>query len=49
MSPGGTQPMAGAVQDVGDSTTLNEYAGARPGRYQRRIKDTQQFTTCTKQ
>ena len=44
----GTQPMAGAVQDTGNSTTLNGYAGARMGRCQRMMKGGEQFTTHAK-
>ena len=38
MSLRGAKPMAGAVHDMGNSTTLSRYAGARTGRCQRMTK-----------
>ena len=48
ISPRGAQPMAGADQDVGNSTTLNGCTGTRVCRFQRMTKDTKQFTTHAK-
>ena len=38
MNPGGAWPMAGAVQDMVNSTTFSWYTGARADRSQRRKK-----------
>ena len=48
MSPRGPQPIAGAVQDVGNSTTLSRYAGVRAEGCQRMTEDAEQFTMCTR-
>ena len=45
MSPRSTQPMAKAVQDVGNSTTLSRYAAARADKCQTMTKDAEHFMT----
>ena len=44
MNPGVVQPMAGAVQDVGNPTTLSRYAEARACKCQRMIRNLEHFT-----